>query len=99
MTKGSEEGRFMRTIGRWGTALSLLVGLGVMLSGCGGQRGEAAGNFKDPNPLPADTLTYAAPEIGNYGGRFVLGQTSSPKTFNAIMANETSSTDVTQLLF
>jgi peptide/nickel transport system substrate-binding protein len=44
-------------------------------------------------------MTYAASEIGTHGGRFVIGETSSPKTFNAMLANESSSTDVTQLLF
>jgi peptide/nickel transport system substrate-binding protein len=44
-------------------------------------------------------MTVATPEIGTYGGRFVIGQTTAPKTFNAIMSNETSSTDVTQRLF
>jgi peptide/nickel transport system substrate-binding protein len=89
----------MSTIGRWGSALVLLAGLGSVVSGCGGQKGEAASTYKDPHPLPVDTMTVSAPEIGTYGGRFVIGQTSSPKTFNAIMANETSSTDLTQLLF
>lgn len=89
----------MKAIGRSGKALALVAGLGFLVSGCGGQRGEAAGNFKDTHPLPADTMTVATQEIGTYGGRFVIGQTSAPKTFNAIMANETSSTDVTQLLF
>jgi peptide/nickel transport system substrate-binding protein len=89
----------MSTIGRWGSALLLLAGLGSVVSGCGGQRGEAASSFKDTHPLPPDTMTYATPEIGTYGGRFTIGQTSSPKTFNAIMANETSSSDVTNLLF
>ncbi len=39
------------------------------------------------------------PEVGRYGGRFVLGETNNPKTFNAMMANETSSTDITDRLF
>jgi peptide/nickel transport system substrate-binding protein len=79
--------------------LALLLGLGVTAAGCGGARVGAGTTYEDPHPLPADTMTYQTAEIGTHGGRFVLGQTSSPKTFNAIMANETSSTDVTQLLF
>ena len=89
----------MLAIGRWGRTLLVLAGLGLMAAGCGGQRGEAASTYKDPNPLPPDTMTFETKEIGTYGGRFILGQTSSPKTFNAMMANETSSTDITQLLF
>jgi peptide/nickel transport system substrate-binding protein len=89
----------MMAIVRPGRALALLVGFMFAAAGCGGQKGEAGSTYKDPHPLPADTMTFVTAEIGNHGGRFVLGQTSSPKTFNAIMANETSSTDVTQLLF
>lgn len=68
-------------------------------NGCGGGAGQAAGQYVDKLPLPQDTMTVIASEPGEYGGRFVLGQTSSPKTFNAIMATETSTTDVTNLLF
>ncbi len=89
----------MMPISRWGSAALLLAGLMGAVSGCGGVSSNAATSFKDTHPLPVDTLTYATPEVGTYGGRFVIGQTSSPKTFNAIMANETSSTDVTQMLF
>ena len=83
----------MSAIGRWGRGLILLAGLGWVVSGCSGTS-ESKTAHKDSHPLPADTMTYAAPEIGTYGGRFVIGQTASPKTFNAMMANETSSTDV-----
>jgi peptide/nickel transport system substrate-binding protein len=37
-------------------------------------------------------------ELGRKGGRLVLGQLSDPKSFNGIIAEETSSTDVTDLL-
>jgi peptide/nickel transport system substrate-binding protein len=53
----------------------------------------------DRNPLPQDTMTVHAAEIGRYGGRFVIGATSGPKTFNALMANETSSTDVVRHVY
>jgi peptide/nickel transport system substrate-binding protein len=73
--------------------------LAAALSGCGGQSSQAAGGYDDPHPLPQDTMTVVTAEIGRYGGRFVMGQTSSPKTFNALLANETSSSDVYQRLF
>src|SRR5262245_27074510 len=38
-------------------------------------------------------------EVGTHGGRFIVAETSSPKTFNALMAFETSSTDVTNHLY
>jgi peptide/nickel transport system substrate-binding protein len=80
-------------------ALGLLVALALSAAGCGGRAGIAGSTYVDPHPLPPDTMLVRAAEAGTHGGRFVLGQTSSPKTFNAMMANETSSTDVTQLLF
>src|SRR4030066_126939 len=88
----------MRTACRGGAALALALGLGLAAGGCGGKAGEAKTPSQDPPPPPADTMMLAAPEIGVYGGRFVIGQTSPPKSFNAIMANETSSRDITQLL-
>src|SRR6266850_8297119 len=77
-----------------------LVALALALAGGGcGQVSQSKTAYHDPNPLPPDTLTFETAEIGKYGGRFVLGQTSAPKTFNALMANESSSSDVTQRLF
>jgi len=77
----------------------LAVVLGSALAGCGGKPGAAGTARVDTRPLPADTMTLALPELGAYGGRFVIGQTSSPKTFNAMMANETSSNDVNNRLW
>jgi peptide/nickel transport system substrate-binding protein len=70
----------------------------ALAAGCGGA-GTASARYEDPHPLPAEPMVVQVNEVGTYGGRFVLAQTSSPKTFNAIMANETSSTDITQLMF
>jgi peptide/nickel transport system substrate-binding protein len=78
-------------------ALAALLGLGA--AGCGGKPGVAATTRVDSHPLPADTMTLALPELGSYGGRFVIGATNSPKTFNAVMANETSSNDVNNLMW
>src|SRR5262245_43900584 len=72
--------------------------LAVLAVGCG-KSGGAATSFRDTHPLPADTMTVGVPEIGSYGGRFVIGATTGPKTFNGMMANETSSTDITQRMF
>jgi peptide/nickel transport system substrate-binding protein len=51
--------------------------------------------YKDPHPLPAEPMVVEAPTIGKYGGRFVFGETNSPRTFNGMMANEQSSNDIT----
>src|SRR5262249_16735849 len=99
MTTRLEGEGTMTAMRPWGSALLLLAGLGCTIGGCGGTSSNAASTYKDAHALPADTMTFQTAEIGTYGGRFILGQTSGPKSFNAIMANETSTTDVTQLLF
>src|SRR5882762_4436125 len=76
----------------WAPVPALAVGL--LAAGCGGG-GVAGSTWQDRNPLPTDTMTVQVAEIGRYGGRFVIGQTTGPKTFNAIMANETSTSDLT----
>jgi peptide/nickel transport system substrate-binding protein len=75
------------------------LALGLAASGCGGGARRPPSVYRDTHPLPIDTMTVAVREIGSYGGQFVIGQTAGPKTFNAIMANETSSTDCTQRMF
>ena len=55
--------------------------------------------YKDEMPRPEEPLIKQLPAVGTYGGRFVLGETNNPRTFNAMMANETSSTDITDRLF
>ena len=73
------------------------VVLVLLVAGCGGQ--AAREKWVDRLPLPADTWTMPMDETGVHGGRFVVGATSSPKTFNPLMSNESSSTDITQRLF
>ena len=51
--------------------------------------------YTDPHPLPEDPLVVDAPSLGKHGGRFVFGITGNPRTFNALMANEVTTTDVT----
>lgn len=78
----------------WGIAL----GLGLTLAGCGG--GAKPGTpYVDRLPPPAEPMVVAMDTPGQYGGRFVAGATASPKTFNPIMANETSSNDIVQQTF
>ena len=70
----------------------------LLLTSCsGGSQREGA--YVDRIPMLPDTMTTRMIEPGVYGGRFVIGATSGPKTFNAIMSNETSTTDVIQRLF
>jgi peptide/nickel transport system substrate-binding protein len=82
-----------RRVGAAGIAAAIAV------SGCGGGGSRGAAAWHDAVPLPADTFTVPLPEIGVHGGRFVIAQTSSAKTFNPIVANETSSIDVTNRMY
>lgn len=77
--------------------ISLVVAV-LTMAGCGGGA-KREGAFVDQLPLPVDTMTTRMIEPGVYGGRLVFGATSAPKTFNGIMSNETSTTDITQRLF
>ncbi len=65
--------------------------------GCG--RGGKGAAYVDHIALPPDTMVTRMREPGAYGGRFVIGETSSPKTFNALLANEEPSNDVCNLLY
>ena len=85
----------MRNRAMWPSLLAVVC---VLLAGCGGGRARDAA-WVDKLPLPQDTMTVAMQEVGKHGGRFVVGATTSPKTFNPIMANEKSSNDITQMLF
>ena len=58
--------------------------------------GEVA--YKDDIPRPEEPLIRQSPAAGRHGGRFVLGTTVNPKTFNALMANEQSSLDIVKRL-
>ena len=81
-------------------SLGLLIALvfaSFALAGC--DAGKVHTARVDKEPLPPDTLMVVAPELGSYGGRFVMGQTTSPRTFNAPMANEQSSNDICTLLY
>lgn len=75
-----------------------LSGVVLLAAACGGSASESTA-FVDTNPLPEEPLIVEAPTIGAYGGRFVIAGTAGPKTFNSIMANETSSSDVTGQMY
>ncbi len=78
--------------------LLTVAAIALLLATCGGGGGSAA-PAREQKPLPAEPRVSTLPTAGAYGGRFILGQTVAPKTFNPMMANETSSSDVTNRLF
>ncbi|HKY20938.1 MAG TPA: ABC transporter substrate-binding protein [Vicinamibacterales bacterium] len=73
-----------------------LCAITIASAGCRRRAADTV-EYSDPHPLPAEPLIRQLPAVGRYGGRFVLGQTANPKTFNGMMATETSSSDVTTL--
>jgi peptide/nickel transport system substrate-binding protein len=83
------------------TRLRTFAVLSVLLlaAACGGGS-PAPAPYEDPHPLPEEPLVVEAESVGVHGGRFVYPSTSGPRTFNVLMANETSTTDITHgLLF
>ncbi len=76
---------------------NLLIVVLALVTVCAGCRRRAAetAEYSDPHPLPEDPMVVEAPTIGKHGGRFVFAETGNPRTFNGMMANETSSTDIT----
>lgn len=79
--------------------LFLAVLSAVALPSCTKTRKDPAQTAADGIPPPRTPEVRQLPETGTRGGRFVYGETNSPKTFNAMMANETSSSDITDLAF
>lgn len=49
--------------------------------------------------IPDPKVATIAPEIGKYGGALVVTQLSDPRTFNPVVAQEASSTDVLSPIF
>ena len=66
----------------------------IAVTGCRRRATEVV-EYSDPHPLPEDALIVDTPSLGKHGGRFVFAITGNPRTFNAMMANEVSTTDIT----
>jgi peptide/nickel transport system substrate-binding protein len=62
--------------------------LALVVAGCGG----APKGRPDANPLPAEPLRTAA--TGEFGGRLVTVTFGDPRTFNHLLANEASTSDI-----
>jgi peptide/nickel transport system substrate-binding protein len=79
---------------------ALMGAAGLCFSGCGKQSGtEGVSSENSTNyPLPDPPVTVDC-QPGSRGGRFVITEMGEPKTFNYIMANESSSMDIGRFLF
>ena len=83
----------------WLPGVVMVVFLGTTFAAGCRQRVAEVADYTDPHPLPEEPKLVTVKTPGRYGGRFVLGQTGNPRTFNAMMANESSSGDITNLTF
>jgi peptide/nickel transport system substrate-binding protein len=77
---------------------AIFAALLVCLSGCGKKAEPAPGKTAADYPLP-DPPVVAECEPGIPGGRFIASAIGDPKTFNYIMANESSSIDIGRFMF
>lgn len=93
--------RFLRVPTLVALACAVTLTGAAAACGGGGEGGEETSRpaVREQKPLPDEPRIDTVASVGKYGGRFVLGETSDPKTFNAMMANETSSTDITGRMF
>src|SRR2546426_8028775 len=60
---------------------------------------DAQGSLPAPSGILNPKVPLEAPEIGRYGGTLVVTQLGDPRTFNPIVAQETSLTDVPPPIF
>jgi peptide/nickel transport system substrate-binding protein len=77
---------------------AILAAATFCFSGCGKQSETAPEKSAASYPLP-DPPVVVDCEPGNLGGKFVVSEVGDPKTFNYIMANETSSIDIGRFMF
>lgn len=76
------------------------AGGAMLLGGCGGSsdKQQPAANVAPSKP-PIEEPKVADCEPGVRGGRFVITNFTDPKTFNPITQNETSSSDIIDMLY
>jgi peptide/nickel transport system substrate-binding protein len=70
----------------------------LCMSGCGKKAETPPEKPAASYPLP-DPPVVVDCDPGNLGGRFVVSEIGDPKTFNYIMANESSSIDIGRFMF
>jgi len=72
--------------------LAGLIGITLGVAACGKKEPRAA-RVADPYPIPEGAMHRDV--TGEHGGRLVFVTIGDPKTFNPVLANEVSSTDIT----
>ena len=82
--------------------VAILIAGSAALGAWAGPEVEIEAAAAAPTTSPIDRLApidHSAWEQGKPGGRFVLANISDPKTFNPVLAKETSTTDITDRMF
>jgi peptide/nickel transport system substrate-binding protein len=77
-------------------AVAIIMAAAIFLA-CGKKRDEAPPK-QPPEPAPAEPTEYK-PEVGTRGGRLIISTIANPKSFNPIIAKETSTTSITSYIF
>ncbi len=94
----------MRQLSTYNSYLKLMLGAGLafsLLTACPSNVEEDPGAMQGSTDTGTETIEKQTfePVIGKPGGTRVISSMSLPKTFNAYLAAETSSTDVTGLMY
>jgi peptide/nickel transport system substrate-binding protein len=79
-------------------ALAVLVAAIFCFSGCGKNSAPVPLNSAADYPLPVPPVVVNC-HAGIRGGKLVIDEVGDPKTFNYIMANESSSIDIGRFMF
>ena len=90
----------IRTRMGFGLLLGGAAAASIALAGCGGGKNENATKGSTPKLSDADMSDFQKRTVtGKQGGKFSDATIADPKSFNPLLANETSSTDILALLF
>lgn len=94
----------MRRIQRFNQSILCATFFGLALSGCGPKGGDThpgtAATPREDKLTAADMADFLKSKVnGKPGGRFTDATIADPKTFNPMLASETSSTDALNLVF
>jgi len=79
-------------------ALAILVAAAFSFCGCGKNTSNVSSGNPADYPLP-DPPVIVDCHAGVHGGRFVIDELGEPKTFNYLMANDSSTIDIGRFMF
>ncbi|MFW5688387.1 MAG: ABC transporter substrate-binding protein, partial [Spirochaetota bacterium] len=88
----------MKTFAR---AAGFVLLVAALFVGCGGEEAQVVDTETGDEPQfeGLTDIQYESWEVGQTGGRIIIPSLGDPKTFNNTVADETSTTDITERLF